>query len=181
MRRRRRSISTPTSSSSRSTNLTNLQLSLASQKTNQVVRLLTLFSAFFLPLTFVVGIYGMNFHDMPELDERWGYPAVWVVMIAHHARDLSLVPSSRVAQAMIDALLRACCWAARSDGYAHSRHATLDGGVADAAGPHLLPDPAIEWLRASLGAMAIWAVEAERGRPGPRGHPADLGPGAVGR
>ena len=30
-------------------------------------------------------------------------------------------------------------------------------------GPHLLPDPALEWLRASLGAMAVWAVEAERG------------------
>jgi magnesium transporter len=63
------------------TNLTNLQLSLASQKTNQVVRLLTLFSAFFLPLTFVVGVYGMNFTNMPEIESPWGYPAVWVVMI----------------------------------------------------------------------------------------------------
>lgn len=63
------------------TNLTNLQLSLASQKTNQVMRILTVFSAFFLPLTFLVGVYGMNFEFMPELAWRWGYPGIWVVMI----------------------------------------------------------------------------------------------------
>ena len=63
------------------TNLTNLQLSLASQKTNQVMRILTVFSAFFLPLTFLVGVYGMNFQFMPELSRRWGYPAVWAVMV----------------------------------------------------------------------------------------------------
>lgn len=58
------------------TNLTNLQLALASQKTNQVMRILTVFSAFFLPLTFIVGVYGMNFRIMPELEMRWGYPVV---------------------------------------------------------------------------------------------------------
>src|SRR4029453_1529958 len=63
------------------TNLTNLQLSLASQKTNQVMRILTVFSAFFLPLTFLVGVYGMNFQFMPELSHRWGYPAVGAVMV----------------------------------------------------------------------------------------------------
>lgn len=62
-------------------NLTNLQLSLSSQKTNQVMRILTVFSAFFLPLTFLVGVYGMNFEYMPELTFRWGYPAVWAVMV----------------------------------------------------------------------------------------------------
>ncbi len=62
-------------------NLTNLQLSLSSQKTNQVMRILTVFSAFFLPLTFLVGVYGMNFEYMPELSQRWGYPAVWAVMV----------------------------------------------------------------------------------------------------
>jgi magnesium transporter len=61
-------------------NLTHLQLSLSSQKTNQVMRILTVFSAFFLPLTFLVGVYGMNFEYMPELSWRWGYPAVWIVM-----------------------------------------------------------------------------------------------------
>ena len=58
-----------------------MQLSLSSQKTNQVMRTLTVFSAFFLPLTFLVGVYGMNFEYMPELTQRWGYPAVWVVMV----------------------------------------------------------------------------------------------------
>ena len=61
-------------------NLINTYISLSSQKTNEVMRVLTIFSAFFLPLTFIVGIYGMNFEFMPELDERLGYPAVIVMM-----------------------------------------------------------------------------------------------------
>ena len=61
-------------------NLLSIQLALASHRTNEVVRVLTVFSVFFLPLTFIVGVYGMNFHFMPELRQRWGYPAVWVVM-----------------------------------------------------------------------------------------------------
>lgn len=62
-------------------NLTNLQLALASQKTNQVMRTLTVFSAFFLPLTFIVGLYGMNFEHMPELGMRYGYPLVLAFMV----------------------------------------------------------------------------------------------------
>lgn len=61
-------------------NLLSIQLALASHRTNEVVRILTVFSVFFLPLTFIVGVYGMNFEYMPELRERWGYPAVWAVM-----------------------------------------------------------------------------------------------------
>jgi magnesium transporter len=57
-------------------NLLSIQLALASHRTNEVVRILTVFSVFFLPLTFIVGVYGMNFQYMPELGERWGYPAV---------------------------------------------------------------------------------------------------------
>jgi magnesium transporter len=64
------------------TNLTGLQLALASQKTNQVMRILTVFSAFFLPLTFIVGVYGMNFERMPELTHPHGYLGVWLVMLA---------------------------------------------------------------------------------------------------
>jgi magnesium transporter len=64
------------------TNLLNMQLALAARRTNEVVQVLTIFSAFFLPLTFIVGVYGMNFEHMPELPRPWGYPAVWLVMIA---------------------------------------------------------------------------------------------------
>jgi magnesium transporter len=56
-------------------NLLSIQFALASHRTNEVVRILTVFSVFFLPLTFIVGVYGMNFDYMPELRERWGYPA----------------------------------------------------------------------------------------------------------
>jgi magnesium transporter len=61
-------------------NLLSMQVALASHRTNEVMRVLTVFSAFFLPLTFVVGVYGMNFQHMPEIRARWGYPAVLVVM-----------------------------------------------------------------------------------------------------
>jgi magnesium transporter len=61
-------------------NLINTYISLSSQKTNEVMRVLTIFSAFFLPLTFIVGVYGMNFAFMPELDKTYGYPAVLAAM-----------------------------------------------------------------------------------------------------
>ena len=48
-------------------------LSISDQKNNEVVRLLTIFSAFFLPLTFIAGVYGMNFNFMPELKWKYGY------------------------------------------------------------------------------------------------------------
>jgi len=63
------------------TNLLNMQIQLAAHRTNEVVQVLTIFSAFFLPLTFIVGIYGMNFVHMPELPQPWGYPAAWLLMI----------------------------------------------------------------------------------------------------
>jgi magnesium transporter len=62
-------------------NLLTVYLSVSSQKTNEVMKVLTVFSAFFLPLTFLVGVYGMNFKYMPELDMPLGYPTVWGVMI----------------------------------------------------------------------------------------------------
>jgi magnesium transporter len=62
-------------------NLLMIQLSLASHRTNEVVRVLTIFSAFFLPLTFIVGVYGMNFDVMPELRWRLGYPAALAGML----------------------------------------------------------------------------------------------------
>jgi magnesium transporter len=60
--------------------LLTIQLSLASHRTGEVMRVLTVFSVFFLPLTFIVGVYGMNFDFMPELHAHWGYPAVLAAM-----------------------------------------------------------------------------------------------------
>lgn len=54
-------------------NLLNSYLSVNTQKNNDVMKLLTIFSAFFLPLTFIAGIYGMNFEFMPELGWRPSY------------------------------------------------------------------------------------------------------------
>lgn len=62
-------------------NLLNTYLSVNTQKTNDVMKLLTVFSAFFLPLTFIVGVYGMNFTHMPELRWEYGYFLAWVVMV----------------------------------------------------------------------------------------------------
>jgi magnesium transporter len=61
-------------------NLLGMHVTMASHRTNEVMRVLTVFSAFFLPLTFIVGVYGMNFVHMPELAKRWGYPAVLGLM-----------------------------------------------------------------------------------------------------
>lgn len=62
-------------------NLMNMYMSFTAQKTNDVVKVLTIFSVFFMPLTFIVGIYGMNFENMPELKSKFGYPSVILVMI----------------------------------------------------------------------------------------------------
>jgi len=63
-----------------SINLMNTYLSINSRKTNDVMKLLTIFSAFFLPLTFIVGVYGMNFKYMPELLWENGYYYALLVM-----------------------------------------------------------------------------------------------------
>lgn len=60
--------------------LLNIYISLSSQRTNEVMRTLTVFTAFFLPTTFIVGLYGMNFTVMPELNWTYGYPAVLLLM-----------------------------------------------------------------------------------------------------
>lgn len=62
-------------------NLSNMYLSIVSLKTNDVMRLLTIFSAFFMPLTFIVGLYGMNFKFMPEINLVYGYPFVLILML----------------------------------------------------------------------------------------------------
>ncbi len=64
-----------------SNNLLNTYLSVNAQKSNDVMKLLTIFSAFFLPLTFVAGIYGMNFENMPELKWHYGYFLTLGIMV----------------------------------------------------------------------------------------------------
>jgi magnesium transporter len=61
-------------------NLLNVYISLSAQKTNEIVKVLTILSVFFMPLTFIAGIYGMNFAYMPELNYKLGYPFVIVLM-----------------------------------------------------------------------------------------------------
>ena len=61
--------------------LENLYLSSVGQRTNEVMRTLTVFSAIFLPLTFIVGVYGMNFDFMPELRWHYGYAMIWTFML----------------------------------------------------------------------------------------------------
>ena len=58
----------------------NTYMSSVANRTNEVMKTLTIMSSTFIPLTFVAGIYGMNFEHMPELAWRWSYPAVWFVM-----------------------------------------------------------------------------------------------------
>ncbi|MGK7900766.1 MAG: magnesium/cobalt transporter CorA [Hormoscilla sp.] len=68
--------------------LMDVYLSSVSNKMNEIMKLLTVISTIFIPLTFVAGIYGMNFNpeasplNMPELNWYWGYPACWTLMIA---------------------------------------------------------------------------------------------------
>jgi len=61
--------------------LRELLLSSGSHRMNEVMKVLACFSALFLPLTFIAGVYGMNFEHMPELRHPWGYAAVWVVFL----------------------------------------------------------------------------------------------------
>lgn len=64
------------------TNLMDLHMSTTSNQMNQVMKVLTVIATTFIPLTFIVGIYGMNFTEMPELSNPYGYGIVWLVMIA---------------------------------------------------------------------------------------------------
>ena len=57
-----------------------IYLSSISNKMNNVMKVLTIIATIFIPLTFVAGIYGMNFKYMPELEWKWGYLAVLIVM-----------------------------------------------------------------------------------------------------
>lgn len=65
---------------SNTNHLLTIYFNISSQRTNEIIRVLTIFSVFFMPLTFIVGIYGMNFDFMPELRWKLGYPGVLLLM-----------------------------------------------------------------------------------------------------
>jgi magnesium transporter len=62
-------------------NLMTLQMSLQSHHTNEIMRVLAIFSAFFMPLTFIAGVYGMNFRAMPALEHPMGFSGILVLML----------------------------------------------------------------------------------------------------
>lgn len=63
------------------TELTNTYLSVVSNRMNEIMKVLTIMASIFIPLTFMAGIYGMNFDSMPELHLRWAYPALLGAML----------------------------------------------------------------------------------------------------
>jgi len=63
------------------TGMHDIYLSALSNRMNAVMKVLTVIGTIFIPLTFLVGVYGMNFDFMPELHWRWSYPVLWIFMI----------------------------------------------------------------------------------------------------
>ncbi len=63
------------------TSLQDLYMSGISNRTNEIMRVLTIISTIFVPLTFIAGVYGMNFHHFPELEWKWSYLSFWIVSV----------------------------------------------------------------------------------------------------
>ncbi len=59
----------------------NMFFSVQGHRMNMVMKTLTVVATIFIPLTFVAGVYGMNFEKMPELSWKYGYLAVWIIML----------------------------------------------------------------------------------------------------
>jgi magnesium transporter len=64
-----------------SASMLDIYLSTINNRMNESMKILTLFASIFIPLTFIAGVYGMNFKFMPELDWQYGYPIVLVTMV----------------------------------------------------------------------------------------------------
>jgi magnesium transporter len=58
-----------------------IYLSSVSNKMNEIMKVLTTIATIFIPMTFLAGLYGMNFKHMPELELKWAYPAFWIIII----------------------------------------------------------------------------------------------------
>ena len=83
------------------TGLLNTYMSAVAHRSNEIMKVLTIISSIFVPMTFVAGVYGMNFEHMPELALSFSYPMVWVIMLTiavtmlwyfHRKRWLSVSP-----------------------------------------------------------------------------------------
>jgi len=61
--------------------LMDIHINTMNSRMNEVMKVLAVISTIFMPLTFIVGIYGMNFDFMPEIHTHWGYPIVWMMMV----------------------------------------------------------------------------------------------------
>jgi len=61
--------------------LFDIYMTMASNRMNEVMKVLTIIATIFIPLTFIAGVYGMNFKYMPELEWKWGYPASVAIMV----------------------------------------------------------------------------------------------------
>lgn len=59
--------------------LSELYMSMTSNRMNEVMKVLTVISTIFIPITFIAGVYGMNFEYLPELQWKWSYPSFWIV------------------------------------------------------------------------------------------------------
>ena len=59
-----------------------IYLSTNANKMNEVMKVLTIMSSIFIPVTFIVGVYGMNFENMPELKTQNGYYLIWAIMLS---------------------------------------------------------------------------------------------------
>ena len=62
-----------------SSDLTDTYMSSVSNGMNEIMKVLTIIGTIFIPLTFLAGVYGMNFRHFPELSQAWAYPAFWGV------------------------------------------------------------------------------------------------------
>ncbi len=63
------------------TAVTETYMSTTSNRMNEIMKVLTIIGTIFIPLTFLAGVYGMNFHYFPELNQEWAYPAFWIVCL----------------------------------------------------------------------------------------------------
>jgi magnesium transporter len=74
----------------------NLYMSLVGHRTNEVMKRLTVVSVVFLPLTFLCGVYGMNFQNLPELQWTYGYVFFWALVAIIVAALLGLMRRAKL-------------------------------------------------------------------------------------